>query len=205
MTQTNPTPIISTNKTNNLNKNPLLNSANLPKWGKKPLLKIAVAVATLVIILAMVNVNIHQYDQHLATGEPVLLTLAPVDPRSLMQGDYMQLRFAIEDDINQALQKRGQSLETANEGWVIVQKDKHNVGQFVRLVDNPNTNLAPNEMAIHYRVRGGQVKFATGAFFFQEGLADNYEASEYGVLKVNDKGEPLLVGLADKDFVVIGE
>src|SRR5690606_39326084 len=34
----------------------------------------------------------------LATGQTVLLELAPVDPRSLMQGDYMQLSYAIADE-----------------------------------------------------------------------------------------------------------
>ncbi|XOT97907.1 GDYXXLXY domain-containing protein, partial [Alcaligenes pakistanensis] len=28
-------------------------------------------------------------------GQTVLLELAPVDPRSLMQGDYMSLNFAL--------------------------------------------------------------------------------------------------------------
>ena len=117
----------------------------------------------------------------------------------------MRLRFAITDDIRQVFKKQDKDFYQPSEGWVVVRKDEHNVGQFVRLVDNPNTNLAPDEMVIHYRVRNGQVKFATNAFFFQEGQGDKYENSEYGVLKVNDKGEPLLAGLADKDFVVIGE
>ena len=33
----------------------------------------------------------------IAQGRVVLVELAPVDPRSLMQGDYMMLRFAIDD------------------------------------------------------------------------------------------------------------
>ncbi|WP_227428909.1 GDYXXLXY domain-containing protein [Psychrobacter sp. I-STPA6b] len=177
----------------------------LSSWRQRPTLKISLAVVALVIVLAIVNININKYEQHLADGDTVLLSLAPVDPRSLMQGDYMRLRFAIADDIERVFEKQDKDLYQPSEGWVVVRKDKHSVGQFVRLVDNPNTNLAPNEMAIYYRIRGGQVKFATNAFFFQEGQGSQYENSEYGVLKVNDKGEPLLAGLADKDFVVIGE
>ena len=174
-------------------------------WWQQPVLKGVVAIITLLAVLGLVNFNIYKYEQHLADGDTVLLALAPVDPRSLMQGDYMRLRFAIEDDIGRVFEKQDKDFYQPSEGWVVVRKDEHNVGQFVRLVDNPNTNLAPDEMVIHYRVRNGQVKFATNAFFFQEGQGDKYENSEYGVLKVNDKGEPLLAGLADKDFVVIGE
>ena len=35
-----------------------------------------------------------------ANGERIYLELAPVDPHSLMQGDYMALRFAIARDIS---------------------------------------------------------------------------------------------------------
>ncbi|WP_230655627.1 GDYXXLXY domain-containing protein [Psychrobacter sp. I-STPA10] len=185
--------------------NPMLSTNSQLTYWQKPIFKAALAVVTLVIVLTMVNFNIYKYEQHLADGNTVLLALAPVDPRSLMQGDYMRLRFAIADDILQAIEQQHKEPIQTKDGWVVVRKDGHNVGQFVRLIDNPNTNLAPDEMAIYYRLRGGQVKFATGAFFFQEGHADKYTDAEYGVLKVNDKGEPLLAGLEDKDFVVIGE
>ncbi|MDE8355606.1 GDYXXLXY domain-containing protein, partial [Klebsiella pneumoniae] len=46
----------------------------------------------LVLALAVVNLAIVSCERLLAEGEVVLLELAPVDPRSLMQGDYMSLR-----------------------------------------------------------------------------------------------------------------
>src|SRR5690606_19512775 len=36
------------------------------------------------------------FERTLRDGQLVLLELAPVDPRSLMQGDYMALRFAVD-------------------------------------------------------------------------------------------------------------
>ena len=82
--------------------------------------------------------------------------------------------------------------------------DNNNVGHFVRLVDsNNNDKLAKNEMAIHYRVRNNQVKFATNAFFFQEGHAEAFEDAEYGLFRVNDKGKPLLTNMVDGKFEVI--
>lgn len=46
-------------------------------------------------ILAGINFTVWRYEQAMANGEVVLLRLAPVDPRSLMQGDYMRLNYEI--------------------------------------------------------------------------------------------------------------
>ena len=42
---------------------------------------------------------IQGHERTLRHGELVLLRLAPVDPRSLMQGDYMALRFAVDAEL----------------------------------------------------------------------------------------------------------
>ncbi len=71
------------------------------------------------LILAVVNFSIWQNEQLIKDGETVLLELAPVDPRSLMQGDYMALRFAMADVIRGKLHNKNESLT----GQVIVQLD----------------------------------------------------------------------------------
>ena len=53
-------------------------------------------------ILALVNFSIYQQEQQLANGDIVVFDLAPVDPRSLMQGDYMALNYQITNQIDQA-------------------------------------------------------------------------------------------------------
>ena len=172
-------------------------------WWQKPMLKVVLAVVALLAVLGLVNFNIHKYEQYLTDSDTVLLALAPVDPRSLMQGDYMRLSFAIGDEIQQTLEQQNKEPVQTKNGWVVVHKDEHNVGHFIRLTDKPEPTLAANEKAIYYRLRGGRVKFASNAFFFQEGQGDKYTNAEYGVLKVNDQGEPLLVGLAGSDFQTI--
>ena len=44
-------------------------------------------------ILAGINATVWRYEHAMSSGEVVLLRLAPVDPRSLMQGDYMRLNY----------------------------------------------------------------------------------------------------------------
>ncbi|TFH88484.1 hypothetical protein EQG41_01210 [Billgrantia azerbaijanica] len=164
-----------------------------------------VAVATLVI-LAAVNWAIWEKERHLAEGEVVYLALAPVDPRSLMQGDYMALNFAVGNRIRAALRERERGNETANavNGRVVVSLDERRVAHFQRL-ESGEEDLADSEMRLRYRLRNGRVKFATDAFFFQEGQAERYAAARYGRFRVNDEGEPLLVSLHDDDLAPLGE
>ena len=161
---------------------------------QKPAVTIIIALLGLALVLVVMTMNIAKYEAHLATGDTVLLGLAPIDPRGFMQGDYMTLSYALERDVFAALNRDPGSYPTNEQGYVIVALDKHNVGQFVRLAaDNQSENLATNEMAIHYRIRNGTMQLATNAFFFQEGHGEAFEAAQYGLFRVNDKGETSLV------------
>lgn len=241
--------------------------ANPRPWWQKRTFNISIALLGLLLIIAIMTINVAKYETHLATGDKVLLALAPVDPRGFMQGDYVTLSYALEREVFEALPADANDIakdaeleadplaldstavesetnngaikagefesETAafeatqaeadarfaadaqqfaqnfqdhkpSAGYVIVRIDNNNVGHFVRLVDsNNNDKLAKNEMAIYYRVRNNQVKFATNAFFFQEGHAEAFEDAEYGLFRVNDKGEPLLTNMVDENFEVI--
>ena len=192
-----------------LDRNPLPNPR---PWWQKRAFKIGITLLGLLLVIAIMTMNVAKYETHLAKGETVLLELAPVDPRGFMQGDYMTLRYALEREVLDGVRERSgdnRLNDTTNsidssEGYVIVRLDDNNVGQFVRLVDSyTNATLAANEMAIHYRVRNGSLKLATNAFFFQEGHAESFETAEYGLFRVNDKGEPLLTDMVDGEFAVI--
>ena len=181
----------------------LLKATSKTHWLQKPAVTIIIALLGLALVLVVMTRNIIKYENHLATGDTVLLALAPVDPRGFMQGDYMTLSYALERDVFAALNKDPGSYPTNEEGYVIVALDQHNVGQLVRLAANQSKNLASNEIAIYYRIRNGTMQLATNAFFFQEGHGEAFEAAEYGLFRVNDKGEPLLTNLVDDDFKVI--
>lgn len=156
-------------------------------------------ILSTVAVLVVVNVAIALKEHHLATGDLVYLELAPVDPRSLMQGDYMALNFALRNDIIRARYD-----DTANDnGTVVVRLDERGVASFSRL-DDGETPLSDDEMRLQYRVRNDRVKFATNAFFFQEGTGDRYTEARYGRFRVNDQGAPLLVSLHDEALNELG-
>jgi uncharacterized membrane-anchored protein len=150
-----------------------------------------------VLVLAAANFGIYRNEQVLASGRTVLLELAPVDPRSLMQGDYMALRFRVADGAFRDLS------ETAwQDGRIVLTIDPRNVGTFARFDDG--SPLAGNEAVMRYRVRGGSAKFATNAFFFQEGHASFYETARYGEFRVSPEGEALLVAMRGEQLETLG-
>jgi uncharacterized membrane-anchored protein len=138
-------------------------------------------------VLVLANLTIFQRERLLADGRVVLLDLAPVDPRSLMQGDYMALDFGLAQGLP------GQ--KSLRDGHVVLALDARNVASFVRFDDG--SPLAPDQIRLRYRVREGEVRFATNAFFFQEGEAKRYEPARYGEFRVAADGEAILTGLRD--------
>lgn len=160
-----------------------------------------IALAALIFTLGIVNASIIGKEKHLAEGQVVYLELAPVDPRSLMQGDYMALNFRVAQQVYEALPKseeyRGWNRNAeAGDGYAVVTLDEKKIGTFQRL--DSSTPLADNETRLRYRVRNGEVKFATNAFFFQEGQAQAYEAARYGQFRVDEDGELLLAAMFDE-------
>jgi uncharacterized membrane-anchored protein len=162
-----------------------------------------IALVTLVIVLGLVNWSIAKKERHLAEGKIVYLELAPVDPRSLMQGDYMALNFGIARAVYNALPKTKEYKSwrhniDAADGYVVVKLDERDIATFKSIYsDQP---LADNEILMRYRVRNGAVKFATNAYFFQEGTGNNFQLARYGQFRVDDEGELLLVEMYDKDL-----
>lgn len=157
----------------------------------------AVVLLAGLVILVLVNYSIYSRERLLTEGRLVLLQLAPVDPRSLMQGDYMALRFQVANEIRQRVGR-----EEPHDGLAIIAVDERQVGAFARIDDG--TALAANEVRMHYRVREHQIKFASNAFFFQEGTASAYAGARYGELRVGSDGESILTGLRDEQLGVLG-
>lgn len=155
--------------------------------------KILIWAITLLVLVA-VNVLIVKKENTLAHGQTMLLRLAPVDPRSLIQGDYMVLRYAMARDISDENLK--------DKGCIVVSLDENHVARFVRVhTDEP---LSSDEHLLFYRNRNG-LKLGAESFMFQEGLADVYSQGRYGELVVDSSGKSVLVGLRDERFMPLKE
>lgn len=156
-----------------------------------------IAILAGLAVLGAANWTIYAREQLLAEGTVVLLELAPIDPRSLMQGDFMALRFKVEVDAFGRVRK-----EDLADGRIVVRQDARGVAAFVRR--DAGEPLAGDELRLRYRVRDGRVKFATNAFFFQEGRARLYERARYGEFRAARDGELLLTHLRSESLERLG-
>lgn len=62
-------------------------------------------VLAVVLPIATSQWQVHSYERTLESGKSVLLRLQPVDPRSLMQGDYMVISYEISSQVRLELRK----------------------------------------------------------------------------------------------------
>ena len=178
-----------------------------------------------IALLGAVNYKVQQFEDVLATGKPVVLKIAPVDPRSLMQGDYMVLNYAILSEIQQSqfLSESNESLETsesidageANEtigidesspsekkAYILVHLDKNHVATFCEEQSEIPTDFkhcTPN-VYLPIRYKGGWLpKLPSQDYFFAEGKGEYYAQAEYAEYRFKD-GILLLARLLDKDL-----
>ena len=156
-----------------------------------------VVIASTIALLVAVNVGIAGRERLVEQGRVVLLELAPVDPRSLMQGGYMALRFRAAEGA-----RTGAEVLQFADGKLVLGVDARNVGTFRRL--DAGTPLAEDEVLLRYRIRNGQVKLATNAYFFEEGRADDYAKARYGEFRVAQDGDAILTGLRDANLAPLG-
>jgi uncharacterized membrane-anchored protein len=148
-------------------------------------------------VFANFCVMIEQKRALLGNGQDILLKLAPRDPRSLMQGDYMALSYDLANKLY-TLQTSAAGAHIPSTGAVILHLDDHRVAEFVRIDDG--TALATGEQRMRYRRSDDQFTFGVENYFVPEGTGDAFKDAVYGDVRVSATGDALLVGLCDKDF-----
>jgi len=149
-----------------------------------------IILLNLILLLIFINHSVIKKEEILKNGQLILLNLAPVDPRSLMQGDYMALRYDISRNVNyDYFPKRG---------YCVVRIDTVGVAEKVRFQKDP-TPLNVDEYLIKYTSPNRRnVNIGAESFFFQEGQAEKYENAKYGGIRIDKNGNSLLIGLYDE-------
>lgn len=150
-------------------------------------------VANLAALFVYFGYTVFQKERLLEEGTLLLLKLAPADPRSLMQGDYMALRYAFPFP-DGTLPVRDDTLP--RRGFCIVEPGHDGVAAIKRF-QAAKEPLSPGEYLIAYTRPDYHIRIGAESFFFQEGTGSFYEKAEYGGLKVDSDGNSLLIGLFD--------
>ncbi len=142
----------------------------------------------LLAVLVAVNWSIWQKEQIIAQGHPLFVPLAPVDPRSLMQGDFMRLRFDLP-----AMTGRNDPEQAP---CVIVSVDNRGVGQLTE--DPGNAPLRSGQYRVRLTRSASGWIFVSDAWYFREGEGARWEKARYGEFRILPGGGALLVGMADQ-------
>lgn len=146
-------------------------------------------LAGLLLVLAVANIGIWQKERLISEGQPVFIALAPADPRSLMQGDFMRLNFlALNAFDGMATEDR-----RSKRPQIVMQRGDRDVADTVGLYDGKP--LAPGQFLMELTPKNGRWVLVTDAWFFKEGEAARWEKARYGEFRVMPDGRALLVGL----------
>mgnify|MGYP001226974997 FL=1 len=145
--------------------------------------------ASLLAVLVVANGGIWQKERLIRDGRPVFVELAPVDPRSLMQGDFMRLNFNLPGE---AAERRAGLLRAARPR-IVARVDERGVATPLRIDDGALP--APGELQIELTPKNGRWILVTDAWFFAEGEAERWARARYGEFRVDAQGRALLVGL----------
>ena len=164
--------------------------APIAAWSRVRLLCL---VAGAVLIFGLVNWDVRGKEHVIAEGRPVLVRLVPVDPRSLMQGDYMALRFDLPQTVREGLEKIITPIAR-----VRAQLDDQGRATVKGLIADRYTPEAGEEILPLKQLKGKWV-LVTDAYFFPEGTGKAFEQAKFGDFRVLPDGRALLVGLADAD------
>jgi uncharacterized membrane-anchored protein len=146
-------------------------------------------VATLALTLVVANGAIWQKEALISNGRPIFIALAPADPRSLMQGDYMALNFRL---------PAVENLRTARHARVIAHVDSRGVAVMQGLATD--RALAADEIVIELLQTRSGLRPATDAWYFKEGEAQRWSRAQYGEFRIDDHGRALLVNLRGPDL-----
>ena len=170
----------------------------------KPLM----ALAVVLLILIPLNYKVQQFEDVLATGKPVVLKIVPVDPRSLMQGDYMSLSYAILNDIRAKLDEPEDGVLTIDtkkkhpsKVYALIHQDEQGVATLCRVEDSLPNDFKDCAADVYLPVNNFKwfPELPSQEYFFAEGKGQHYAQAEYAEYRFKN-GILLLARLLDKDL-----
>ena len=167
-------------------------------------MRMKLTLALGLLVLAVLNVGVYRKELFLETAEEVYFELAPLDPRSLMQGDYVRLNYKLLGDLHRDFDRirSAGEIEIPDAGKIVVRLDERRIAFFKSLWDG--TPLAEDERLLHYSGSNRwRVHIGSESFFFEEGQGEAYEKARYGVFKLGKDGRTILRALADENLVRI--
>lgn len=163
-------------------------------WHAKSLLLIIVVF----LQLGFIGFQAASSEHALRSGTPIKLEIAPIDPRSMLQGDYVTLSYTI-STLNAHDQTMMGVSDHPDKVKVVLKPDTHGVYQFNRAYEEGGA-IASDEVVINGRWDGwGTVQYGIETYFVPEGTgADVQREARYAYVRVSSSGNAILERLSDQ-------
>lgn len=157
-------------------------------FGRAAVALIALGAA---VTAGIASTAVRDAENVLRDGRIVYIALRPVDPRSLVQGDYMAIAFNTD--------RLPAPREATGEVRALADIDARSVLTLQSLTE-PGAAPAADQVVVKLRRKSGRWFVGSDAFFFEEGHAHDYVDAKYGQFRLGADGRLLLTRLADKDL-----
>ncbi|PFG04571.1 putative membrane-anchored protein [Bacillus sp. es.034] len=148
-----------------------------------------------------IGYQVYSNETLLQNGETVILKLQPVDPRSLLQGDYVELNYSIS-------QLEDTSIDDSGPVTIVLRENPQGVHEYTGVYKfngkwNAFYEKKPGDVLLNGKVtsswdNSAQVTYGIEHFFIPEGTGLDVEGKvKTAVVTVSDKGDGILVRLRD--------
>jgi uncharacterized membrane-anchored protein len=166
----------------------------------KKYFSLILTLATILFFAGLVAKN----EWHLHHSKSIFIQLKPVDPRSILQGDYMALAYELNLQSLKALSgSESEALDQAifNHATVPAKVILDSQNRVVRTILDINNSFAGQSLILKNPENRLQALYpASRSFLFAEGLAECYQKAKYAEFKVNEKGEASLFDLRGEEL-----
>lgn len=148
----------------------------------------AVVVAQLLVL----SVQIGRSETILASGQTIYLELLPLDPRSLLQGDYVELRYTVSAP---PASFTGNEPRIGSKLRAVIDRKQGGVYEFKRLYEE-GTALQPGEAVLNGKWNGYRIEYGIESFFVPEGTGiETQLKAKYAEIRLASSGNALIVAL----------
>ncbi|WP_202081126.1 GDYXXLXY domain-containing protein [Caldalkalibacillus salinus] len=164
-------------------------------WRKVTIQKIligALVILQFVILSMSIAVNVYDYRR----GEEITLALAPIDPRSLLQGDYVILNYDISN-----IDVRNENIRVKDKVQLLLREDEQGFYTYANIYRHKgmvNRSYTPQtgDVWITGRYQGAD-RFTYGieTYFVPEGAGAEAERKRAAIVRVSENGNAILRGL----------
>ncbi len=142
--------------------------------------------------LIILIVIIFQKETILRNGTDIILKVEPVDPRSIIQGDYVQLSYNI---------SQIDSDERYDRVYVLVEKNSKGIYQMKGIYDTieeaKKERTDDHQVIVTGKANGNTITYGIENFFIEEGTGIEVEQNaKYANIKVGSNGDAILISVS---------